>query len=84
MAGLLADKTRTEASNSSSKYTYNIPLKHLADTVAVYVCAYTQNSAVRHFGYSFILQMKYMTRYDIVKEVAKITNIVHGKKTNLS
>ncbi|XP_032497562.1 proteasome subunit alpha type-3-like [Phocoena sinus] len=47
----LADIAREEASNFRS----NIPLKHLADRVAMYVHAYTLYSAVRPFGYSFML-----------------------------
>ncbi|TFK05455.1 dystrophin-related protein 2 [Platysternon megacephalum] len=61
VAGLLADArsladiAREEASNFRSNYGYNIPLKHLADRVAMYVHAYTLYSAVRPFGCSFML-----------------------------
>ncbi|TKC45847.1 hypothetical protein EI555_000958, partial [Monodon monoceros] len=51
----LADIAREEASNFRSNFGYNIPLKHLADRVAMYVHAYTLYSAVRPFGYSFML-----------------------------
>ncbi|CAI9153580.1 unnamed protein product [Rangifer tarandus platyrhynchus] len=51
----LADIAREEASNFRSNFGYNIPLKHLADRVAVYVHAYTLYSAVRSFGCSFML-----------------------------
>ncbi|TEA30459.1 hypothetical protein DBR06_SOUSAS8710047, partial [Sousa chinensis] len=51
----LADIAREEASNFRFNFGYNIPLKHLADRVAMYVHAYTPNSAVRPFGYSFML-----------------------------
>ncbi|EAW80720.1 proteasome (prosome, macropain) subunit, alpha type, 3, isoform CRA_f [Homo sapiens] len=56
VAGLLADArsladiAREEASNFRSNFGYNIPLKHLADRVAMYVHAYTLYSAVRPFG----------------------------------
>ncbi|XP_059952139.1 proteasome subunit alpha type-3 isoform X2 [Mesoplodon densirostris] len=61
VAGLLADArsladiAREEASNFRSNFGYNIPLKHLADRVAMYVHAYTLYSAVRPFGCSFML-----------------------------
>uniref|UniRef100_A0A4W4GXT7 Proteasome subunit alpha type n=1 Tax=Electrophorus electricus TaxID=8005 RepID=A0A4W4GXT7_ELEEL len=61
VAGLLADArslsevAREEASNFRSNYGHDIPLKHLADRVAMYVHAYTLYSAVRPFGCSFIL-----------------------------
>ncbi|KTF88891.1 hypothetical protein cypCar_00022658, partial [Cyprinus carpio] len=61
VAGLLADArslsevSREEASNFRSNYGHDIPLKHLADRVAMYVHAYTLYSAVRPFGCSFIL-----------------------------
>ncbi|KAM6445833.1 proteasome subunit alpha type-3 isoform 2-T2 [Rhynochetos jubatus] len=61
VAGLLADArsladiAREEASNFRSNYGYDIPLKHLADRVAMYVHAYTLYSAVRPFGCSFML-----------------------------
>ena len=61
VAGLLADArsladiAREEASNFRSNFGYNIPLKHLADRVAMYVHAYTLYSAVRPFGCSFLL-----------------------------
>ncbi|KAG7277762.1 hypothetical protein CRUP_023050 [Coryphaenoides rupestris] len=61
VAGLLADArslsevAREEASNFRSNYGHNVPLKHLADRVAMYVHAYTLYSAVRPFGCSFIL-----------------------------
>uniref|UniRef100_A0A8C9FBB7 Proteasome 20S subunit alpha 3 n=1 Tax=Pavo cristatus TaxID=9049 RepID=A0A8C9FBB7_PAVCR len=46
---------REEASNFRTNYGYDIPLKHLADRVAMYVHAYTLYSAVRPFGCSFML-----------------------------
>ncbi|KAM9292290.1 proteasome subunit alpha type-3-like, partial [Gastrophryne carolinensis] len=61
VAGLLADArslaniAREEASNFRSNYGYDIPLKHLADRVAMYAHAYTLYSAVRPFGCSFML-----------------------------
>ncbi|MBN3313148.1 ARI4A protein, partial [Atractosteus spatula] len=61
VAGLLADArslseiAREEASNFRSNYGHDIPLKHLADRVAMYVHAYTLYSAVRPFGCSFML-----------------------------
>uniref|UniRef100_A0A8C1GLG0 Proteasome subunit alpha type n=1 Tax=Cyprinus carpio TaxID=7962 RepID=A0A8C1GLG0_CYPCA len=61
VAGLLADArslsevSREEASNFRSNYGHDIPLKHLADRVGMYVHAYTLYSAVRPFGCSFIL-----------------------------
>ncbi|KAG1973196.1 proteasome subunit alpha type-3 [Pimephales promelas] len=61
VAGLLADArslsevAREEASNFRSNYGHDIPLKHLAERVAMYVHAYTLYSAVRPFGCSFIL-----------------------------
>ncbi|KAM8782037.1 proteasome subunit alpha type-3 isoform 2-T2 [Rhynchonycteris naso] len=61
VAGLLADArsladiAREEASNFRSNFGYDIPLKHLADRVAMYVHAYTLYSAVRPFGCSFML-----------------------------
>ncbi|NP_001279073.1 proteasome subunit alpha type-3 [Callorhinchus milii] len=61
VAGLLADArsladiAREEAANFRTSYGYNIPLRHLADRVAMYVHAYTLYSAVRPFGSSFIL-----------------------------
>ncbi|CAD7693261.1 unnamed protein product [Nyctereutes procyonoides] len=61
VAGLLADArsladiAREEASNFISNFGCNIPLKHLADKVAMYVHAYTLYSAVRPFGCSFML-----------------------------
>uniref|UniRef100_A0A8C3Q0C4 Proteasome subunit alpha type n=1 Tax=Chrysolophus pictus TaxID=9089 RepID=A0A8C3Q0C4_CHRPC len=61
VAGLLADArsladiAREEASNFRTNYGYDIPLKHLADRVAMYVHAYTLYSAVRPFGCSFML-----------------------------
>ncbi|XP_062905655.1 proteasome subunit alpha type-3 [Mobula hypostoma] len=61
VAGLLADArsltdiAREEASNFRSNYGYDIPLRHLADRVAMYVHAYTLYSAVRPFGSSFIM-----------------------------
>ncbi|NIG59646.1 proteasome subunit alpha type-3 isoform X2 [Pontoporia blainvillei] len=94
VAGLLADArsladiAREEASNFRSNFGYNIPLKHLADRVAMYVHAYTLYSAVRPFGCSFWqaakteiekLQMKEMTCRDVVKEVAKVIYIVHDE-----
>ncbi|KAM3594236.1 uncharacterized protein V6R79_004615 [Siganus canaliculatus] len=51
----LADVAREEASGFRSNYGHDIPLKHLADRVAMYVHAYTLYSAVRPFGCSFIL-----------------------------
>ena len=51
----LADIAREEASNFRSNFGYNLPLKHLADRVAMYVHAYTLYSAVRPFGCSFLL-----------------------------
>uniref|UniRef100_H3C3N4 Proteasome subunit alpha type n=1 Tax=Tetraodon nigroviridis TaxID=99883 RepID=H3C3N4_TETNG len=51
----LADVAKEEASSFRSNYGYDIPLKHLADRVAMYVHAYTLYSAVRPFGCSFIL-----------------------------
>ena len=61
VAGLLADArsladiAREASSNFRSNFDYNIPLKHLADRVAMYVHAYTLYSSVRHFGCSFML-----------------------------
>ncbi|XP_061854794.1 proteasome subunit alpha type-3 isoform X2 [Colius striatus] len=51
----LADVAREEASNFRSNYGYDIPLKHLAERVAMYVHAYTLYSAVRPFGCSLML-----------------------------
>nr|XP_058148572.1 proteasome subunit alpha type-3-like [Dasypus novemcinctus] len=53
-AHFLADIAREEASNFRSNFGYNIPLKDLADRVAMYVHAYTLYSAVRPFGCSFM------------------------------
>lgn len=52
----LADIAREGASNFRSNFGYNIPLKHLADRVTMYVHAYTLYSAVRPFGCGFILE----------------------------
>ncbi|NXA35630.1 PSA3 protein, partial [Eudromia elegans] len=63
VAGLLADArsladiAREEASNFRSNYGYDIPLKHLADRVAMYVHAYTLYSAVRPFGCRRVFQI---------------------------
>nr|XP_058139307.1 proteasome subunit alpha type-3-like [Dasypus novemcinctus] len=51
----LADIAREEASNFRSNFGCNIPLKHLADRVAMDVHACTLYSAVRPFGCSFTL-----------------------------
>uniref|UniRef100_A0A669QNA3 Proteasome subunit alpha type n=1 Tax=Phasianus colchicus TaxID=9054 RepID=A0A669QNA3_PHACC len=62
VAGLLADArsladiAREEASNFRTNYGYDIPLKHLADRVAMYVHAYTLYSAVRPFGCHSVIQ----------------------------
>lgn len=56
VAGLLADArqvvevARDEASNFRYNYGGNIPLKHLAERVSMYVHAYTLYSSVRPFG----------------------------------
>ena len=53
----LADTAREAASNFRSHLGHNIPLKHLADRVAMYVHAYTLYSAVRPLGCSFMLEV---------------------------
>uniref|UniRef100_A0A8C2DXW0 Proteasome subunit alpha type n=1 Tax=Cyprinus carpio TaxID=7962 RepID=A0A8C2DXW0_CYPCA len=96
VAGLLADArslsevSREEASNFRSNYGHDIPLKHLADRVAMYVHAYTLYSA-GYWGCAIgkakqaakteieKLQMKEMTCRELVKEVAKIIYIVHDE-----
>jgi len=61
VAGLLADSrqifetARKEASNYRSEYGNNIPVKYLADRVAMYKHAYTLYSSVRPFGCSIAL-----------------------------
>lgn len=61
VAGLLADcrhiveVARDEAANYRSNNGSPIPLKHLADRVAMYMHAYTLYSAVRPFGCSVLI-----------------------------
>ncbi|KAG1684014.1 Proteasome subunit alpha type-3 [Nymphon striatum] len=61
IGGLIADArqivetARTEASNYRSDYGSPIPIKYLAERVAMYMHAYTLYSAVRPFGCSVLL-----------------------------
>jgi len=61
IGGLLADarqiveRARYEAANYRSEYKGDVPLKHLADNVAMYMHAHTLYSAVRPFGCGVII-----------------------------
>lgn len=61
VAGLLADSrqvvdiARDEAANFRSNFGSSIPVKHLAEKVAMYVHAHTLYSSVRPFGSSVLL-----------------------------